>query len=1393
MSKQANLFVWNNQNLFSNNYLENRLPSAALWNEQKEKAAIAFEEIKKAHNTIGKLRFGPGEEAGLEDKFIRPVLSALGYEWDVQPTTERGTKKKRPDYALFKDRDTLEAARKDKQNTRRFFTQALTILEAKYWDRRLNDADPKDTIDRRDPTAQTVKYLDDVYHASESRIQWAILTNGKVWRLFYYKASSRSGNYFEIDLEEIILRGDAEKFLYFYLFFAKAAFLPDSVTGKTWLNRHLEETEAYASRVSGKLKNLIFDNIFEGLAAGLIEYRRNELAITKETEQDLQDIFKGCLTLLYRLLFLLYAESRGLLPVDDQARYYKKSLKKLKEDIAHDLSIIGLEGMSHNAFDYWSRMESLFRIIDKGDRALNIPVYNGGLFEAHPNGFLNKHKISDPFIAEAIELLTVDQDADYTPGSTPFIDYSSLSVRHLGDIYEGLLEFHVRVADEEIVEVKEKGKHLWKRSSEVKASAKTGRKKTKGDAYIENSNHERKATGSYYTPHYIVEYIVNNTVGPVLQERLGRVETLSFELDKLYEKQRKQLKKAADWKHWEHPGEAKGEHITAIVQKEHEIFVTLFDIKVLDPAMGSGHFLVHAVDFITDKVITFLADYPDSPVIRKIVDLKKDILGEIDRQGVSIDESKLTEVNLIKRMVMKQCIYGVDLNEMAVELAKLSLWLDSFTLGAPLSFLDHHLKCGNSLIGIYDISDVIVPESEMYGKVQCALSFALQVAELTDATVSEAKTSYDLFRQGREAIEPIIRRFDAATARHFMDSGWTPRIEQLAYTLNYEDESYAEVVKACKDALTIGQEKRFFHWKVEFPEVFYTDKGEKDNQGFDCVIGNPPYVNIMLIKDEDATYFAKRFETARRRFDLYILFAEQAMQLLKSKGHHSFIVPDKILSETYGTNLRKLMIMKYKIQKIFDVSQNSIFPDVAVKPIVYVVKKEINDDVQDITVEVLVDGQTCVIKKQIIPQQDFLNVPECRIRLDWTTDIKGLVKKINDSSYPLSRILYISWGAQPGEADKFFFYGKEPTCRANNKNCKAKECPAKKGLCRRLIKGSSISRYSLYYEDAHILYDVQKLHRPAFPALFENEKLVVREVSGNKGLIATCDNDYYYTDHSLINCIPKYYLRTLDEKTLRDRGIRFVDFHRPAIQDIEDKVYNRDTIIYPEDMTTGNNCKLSYILALINSTLVGFYYKKYVSGELNVFPEHVRTLPIFHIAFTTFAAERKDRVAEAIERYEGLMIDIIKELVVGEIASWADRELKSNRNDTIHDLLAFLAGQMIELNKAINAESKGFLKWLEREIGMEIDAMANKTAVKEYHEHAFPELLNVLKKNKNKLSVNPSDRKFQEQLDENFKKSLALLNPLKMKIVATDELIDEIVYKLYGLTEEEVRIVKGES
>lgn len=142
---------------------------------------------------------------------------------------------------------------------------------------------------------------------------------------------------------------------------------------------------------------------------------------------------------------------------------------------------------------------------------------------------------------------------------------------------------------------------------------------------------------------------------------------------------------------------------------------------------------------------------------------------------------------------------------------------------------------------------------------------------------------------------------------------------------------------------------------------------------------------------------------------------------------------------------------------------------------------------------------------------------------------------------------------------------------------------------------------------------------------------------------------------------------------------------------------------------------------------------------------------------------------------------------------WVEHELKEGRNDTVHDFVAYLAGQMIDMNKAKNAEIKGFLRWLEREIKADLDTLANKTAVRGYHEHDFNQFLAVLKRNRRRIAIDPSDRAIQEHLEKHFAQSVTVLRPLKERIRATDDLIDEIVYRLYGLTDDDVRIVKGQA
>ncbi len=1161
-----------------------------------------------------------------------------------------------------------------------------------------------------------MKYLDDVYHATAGRIQWAMLTNGKQWRFFYYRASSRSGNFFEIDLEEIILRNDANTFLYFYLFFSKDALVPDAATGKTWLEQHLKETEEYAARVSDKLKNLIFDHIFEGLATGFIEYRNREKGITEETDESLKEIFNGCLTLLYRLLFLLYAESRGLLPVNDSDRYYKKSLKKTKEDVNDELEKSGLDGMTYNAYDYWSRLESLFRIIDKGDRALNVPIYNGGLFETSPDSFLSKHKIPDPYIAKAIEQLTVDPDIGHTPGVTPFIDYSSLNVRHLGDIYEGLLEFHIRIANDTMVEIREKGKSFWRKRSDVKEGVKTYRSKKKGEAYIENSKHERKASGSYYTPHYIVEYIVGNTVGPVLRERRNRAESFLAELDKLYAKQRKQLNKPREWNHWEHPGEPKGKYINDIVHKENQVFETLFDIKVLDPAMGSGHFLVHTVDFISDKIITFLADYPDNPVVRRIDELRNDIISNIKEQKVTIDESKLTEVNLIKRMVMKRCIYGVDLNEMAVELSKLSLWLDSFTLGAPLSFLDHHLKYGNSLIGtnIEELEKALT--GHLFGinlePLKRALRDMIFVSELPDATVAQVKESYKKYGEANKGLAGykilldmlIVEHFGIPDAKKFLVSDFDKidlnRLHDSLASLPASDRQVIQQVK------TLAGEKRFFHWEIEFPEVFYerTASGQQivkqGNPGFNCVIGNPPYVRQEELGSLKKDYLKPYYKVFHSAADLYAYFFERGIDLLKIAGTFGMITSNKFIKTNYGAPLRKYLSEKSAIKEIVDFGELPVFREAATFPAIVIVERS-PDDLPRGTIKyapirsLSFDSLAGEINKSAIAVgQEALNAESWSLAEE---EVSRVFKKMEFFAIPLKQYCNgkIKYGVKTGLNEAFVI-------DRNTKDVLVKEDSKSRDFIKPLIVGDDVRKYEIDYKESFIII---------IPSSFTKSG-ILREILEEHGFIAITDeiiSDLLHVvgdrdkwgekcgKHNL-ECAHRAIWQDINKKFQKGISNAFVWFsaHYPAIakhlKKFEEKALRRSDkgdfwwelrpcdyydyfdmpkIVYPEialesrfafDDTAAYPLKTvftipmddKYLLTILNSKAAFGYLKSICSvlgdtnkrGRLLLQLIYLEKLLVPRISFNTADKERKERVREAIVLYQ-------KELA--SVASNADK------------------------------------------------------------------------------------------------------------------------------------------
>ncbi|OGA71057.1 MAG: hypothetical protein A3G81_23460 [Betaproteobacteria bacterium RIFCSPLOWO2_12_FULL_65_14] len=429
------------------------------------------------------------------------------------------------------------------------------------------------------------------------------------------------------------------------------------------LDRLLLESEDYAKELGARLKDRVFEDVFPHLAHGFVEHLRAQAGSRAVPQAQLDEIYQGTLTLLYRLLFLLYAEARDLFPVREVRGYWEASLTRLKREIAEHADDIGDEvaeklkkSYREDSYAAWKRLARLFTVVDHGDAAHNVPFYNGGLFltdpekdddtpEAAAAHFLAAHKVADRDLARALDLLS--RTVDDKRHSLVFIDYKSLGVRQLGSIYEGLLEFKLLIASEKLAITKEKGREIYKPITELDERAqeraeRVGRILKRGAEYLANDKRERKASGSYYTPDQPVEYIVEHAVGPVLEEKFEKMRpklrAAQAERKAFFDKQ-----KALEARGIKPDVASKADRIGE------ELVDELFDVKVLDLAMGSGHFLVEVVDFITDRMLAFLNAFPWNPVQAYLGRMRAAILAEAEQQGVTLDPAKLTDVNLLKR------------------------------------------------------------------------------------------------------------------------------------------------------------------------------------------------------------------------------------------------------------------------------------------------------------------------------------------------------------------------------------------------------------------------------------------------------------------------------------------------------------------------------------------------------------------------------------------------------------------------------------------------------------------------------------------------------------------------------------------------------------------------
>lgn len=976
------------QSIFSDNFLAERMTDHNCW------SSLGLPELHRrleiAHDNFCQVRKANNEE-NTRHEWIDKVLETIGWHYDREAKTRSG----RPDYALFASRsDRVQAISGLKSSVASYYRHAATILEAKYWDRPLDNVVQADRFDTSDASGQLVRYLSDVDIHSDSRVQWAMLTNGRKWRLFWQRAPSRATNYYEVDLIDALQNPhfqsrDFARFQYFVRFFEPAAFIPHPQTGKTRLDEFVSDSETYAVRVAENLKQRIFDpmdGVFICFAKGFRQYARDH-GRNLGIEGQNAELFTGTLTLLYRLLFLLYAESRDLLPVRE-ANYFRYSLRRICADAAKIVD--GNMVMAETSTDLWTDLLALFDVIHKGSKNLNVPVYNGGLFVAGSSGFFAQNAIYDQAIAHALDALARETGESE---ENVVIDYKALGVRQLGSIYEGLLEYQLRIAYEPVAAVRAKSREVWKPLSSIDQNAKPEIIVPVGEIYLITNSGERKTSGSYFTPDDLVRYIVQHVARPVLEERLGTARDRFSKFAQIKRKSNNKRLSAA----------VARIHRQELQRIEEELFSTIFDMRILDPAMGSGHFLVEAADFVADRLIDFLnsdavknaldgkecderrarnSPDPENPILALIARQRETIIAEMNRQGVHIEAGKLTDNNLIKRMVMKRSLYGVDLNPMAVELAKLSLWLHSFTLGAPLSFLDHHLRSGNSLIGIRNISQVIPPGSNAYGQYQQFMAYLNRIRGRADATLAEVEEDLSDFHQSQAIIAPYRRRFDfrlADTAFVNMTGVHVGSLEhryQQGKEGNGRELTAIEVQKIA-DVEAAARAHAFFHWELEFPEVFYDRHGRQSNPGFDAIIGNPPWERMKLQEIEffslrdpsiaSASTAAERrqmiadlahtnpqlgqeYEGAVEKCDremnfvrncgdypllghgdinLYSLFVERALSLMAPHGRTGLLTPSGLASDSGSQHFFQKITESGRLAEFIDFENKKFyFPDV---------------------------------------------------------------------------------------------------------------------------------------------------------------------------------------------------------------------------------------------------------------------------------------------------------------------------------------------------------------------------------------------------------------------------------------------------------------------------------
>lgn len=945
-----------------------------------------------------------------------------------------------------------------------------------------------------------------INYGKENKFKFAILTDGIIWRIYKLNVANYVETFIEINIEDFVKSREIDfSISLLENFINQENLIVTEITQKSNLDIFCENSDLEIKKIEKELKSKMED-ILSGIGLGFKE------AIGKDefSFEESKELYNDSITVLYRTLFIIYAEAKKLLPVDEE-EYKIISFNKMIENLEFEVE--------NNEFTVWEKMENLFSYIDKGYIGKNITIeaYNGGLFNNTDKKYLGNYSISNKNWIKVLKKI-----AFYEKGNklVEKIEFKDLTTRSFGTLYEGILDYNMFIASEDMV------KKIDKKGTKVSyiPLSKTTAKKTdiiikKGEIYLSEDAFERKDTGAYYTPEPIVEYITSNTVDMKLDEILNKNKILREELD--------ELKKRIDQEYDSFLKEALQEELYNKIISY--IRTKVLTISVLDNAMGSGHFLVNAAYHIATKIYSFIHEYINFVIFEL--------------------EDETYDFSYWLKKVVTHNIYGVDINNLAVQLGKLSLWLISASKDKPLSFLDHHLKCGNSLLGVTRKEiDATLGDNIDAKKSNNRTLFDITIDNLMlnldikfrkfekmpEDTAQEIHNKERFYYEEiQKELEKLRIKWNIYLAMQLENKNGIVKKEEYDKIVNLEVEEIELAYPQFNSWKEIAKKNNFFHWELEFPDIFM-----KTQKGFDCIIGNPPYgANI----DENVKEFYKlRYKKVHlRTVDTFNYYIENTIEILKDNEKLNFIVPNNLLYQNEYIKTREYLIKENKIENIINLGDKVFEANVPTCIFSLFKRKSFENytynylDLRDFNL--LTFDFYKNLKENYV--EDLINTPSFIFGID-KVDL-NIMKKVSEKSILLDDIVEeVASGISTG-GDKIFRISEEQSEILN----------IEKSILKNVLVGREINKYKINYQNYKLIYTTKKieeaaipntlnylkqfeetlskkretkqgkipywsLHWPRYSELFEGEKIILRQTSDK--IIATYDQENFYTLNSIL-------------------------------------------------------------------------------------------------------------------------------------------------------------------------------------------------------------------------------------------------------------------------------------